>query len=329
MDWQRTNDSTVARWADRPTPASPTYSTDGVSLEDICELANELEKDIWICTPHLADDDYVRQQASLIRAKLDPKRVCYIERSNETWNYIFDQAQHNLKQAQADAAAGYDYGSTDLNVMRFRRHARRTVEDSILTGVGDPRFRIVLASHVGYGVGDQPKTQLEFIAWKFGPPAKYIYGIAGAPYLSLGKNAAGVYWGDTDGLTTEFILSTLSMRAVTAAAGEGTVVYHNIARQYGVKSLGYELGVDVRVSSKSSAAKLAAMRDPRMAAIVYDYLMNWRRAGGDQFTYFAHAAEDGPKTFWGSKRDTRATTQESPKYGGAIRTAGELSNHPN
>ena len=34
MDWQRTNNSTLSKWADRPKPEDPTYATDrGVPVD--------------------------------------------------------------------------------------------------------------------------------------------------------------------------------------------------------------------------------------------------------------------------------------------------------
>ena len=64
------------RWADRPQPGDAVYTSDrGVPVERMIDLANVLQADPWFCIPHLAEDDYVRQFATLVKARLDPRRV--------------------------------------------------------------------------------------------------------------------------------------------------------------------------------------------------------------------------------------------------------------
>ncbi len=92
MDWQETNDSTLATWADRPEVRDVTYQG-GVPVEVLVRLANELEKDAWVNMPHLADDDFVTQFATYVRDNLDPKLRVYVEFSNEVWNWQFEQAR--------------------------------------------------------------------------------------------------------------------------------------------------------------------------------------------------------------------------------------------
>ena len=57
----------------------------------------------------------------------------------------------------------------------------------------DPRFRMILASQVAYAPppGGMIKQQLEYIEKHHGPPAKFIYAIASAPYL---KGRHLVWW---------------------------------------------------------------------------------------------------------------------------------------
>ncbi len=93
MDWMRTNNSTQSRWQDRPKPEDYTYSRKGVPVEIMVELANRTGADAWFCMPHLADDDYVRRFASLVRDRLWHEQRAYVELSNEVWNWQFDQAR--------------------------------------------------------------------------------------------------------------------------------------------------------------------------------------------------------------------------------------------
>ena len=84
MDWGATNGSPVVEWADRAHLADVTWATPaGVPIETMIELANTLHVDPWFCIPHQASDDYVRQFATLLRARLDPALHAHIEYSNE------------------------------------------------------------------------------------------------------------------------------------------------------------------------------------------------------------------------------------------------------
>ncbi|HWA97096.1 MAG TPA: hypothetical protein VG713_01325, partial [Pirellulales bacterium] len=104
MDWAATNNSPVSRWSDRTTPATAQQAgAQGVAIEYMIDLCNELGADPWFCMPHRADDEYVRQFAELVRDRLDPAARIYVEWSNEAWNGIFQQAawvQTEAKQRQ-------------------------------------------------------------------------------------------------------------------------------------------------------------------------------------------------------------------------------------
>ncbi|MFZ4624800.1 MAG: hypothetical protein ACOYNF_11255 [Rhodoferax sp.] len=68
MDWLRTNNNAVSSWADRSTESTHYAAATGVPWEHIIALANLTQKDIWINIPARADDDYVRQLATLLKS---------------------------------------------------------------------------------------------------------------------------------------------------------------------------------------------------------------------------------------------------------------------
>ncbi|PZX13515.1 hypothetical protein LX81_03300, partial [Palleronia aestuarii] len=96
MDWNGTNNSSLRSWEDRVRPENPF----GVSLEYMVQLANELGTDAWFTMPHMADADYIRRFATYVRDHLDPALTVRVEYSNETWNWMFEQAQWLLRQSQ-------------------------------------------------------------------------------------------------------------------------------------------------------------------------------------------------------------------------------------
>jgi hypothetical protein len=110
MDWGRTNNSAQAAWSDRVTPAPGSIRQSGpggVALEHMIDLCNELKASPWFCMPHLADDDYVRHFAEIVKQLLHPDAKVYVEWSNETWNTTFDQANWvNGTRYSASSAAG-------------------------------------------------------------------------------------------------------------------------------------------------------------------------------------------------------------------------------
>ncbi len=96
MDWCRVNNSQQSDWSQRKTRTTfgqtGYFDGKGAAYELMIELGNRLDKDIWLCVPHMADDNYMEQLAALTAANLKPGLKCYIEWSNETWNGIFEQS---------------------------------------------------------------------------------------------------------------------------------------------------------------------------------------------------------------------------------------------
>lgn len=95
MGWNATNNNTITNWADRSTPASAFWGTNlGVPYEYQIQLSNELKQDLWLNVPAQANDDYVRNLASLVKQQLSPGLRVWIEYSNEVWNGTFQQSQY-------------------------------------------------------------------------------------------------------------------------------------------------------------------------------------------------------------------------------------------
>ena len=132
MDWNNVNQSAVASWEERPTVeffswanAARQVRTDdpafadrrgllpgwgepgavqlgGVPLEVQAQLAVELDCDLWVCLPALADADYARRATRLLRDRMPAGRELVVEWGNEVWNRAF------LPDRLARAAVGGD-----------------------------------------------------------------------------------------------------------------------------------------------------------------------------------------------------------------------------
>lgn len=160
MDWMRTNNSDISSWDQRPKPDDFTYGMTGVPVEVMLQLANQLEADPWFTLPHMADDDFVRNFARLVRKGLAPGRKAYVEYSNEVWNWAFEQAQW------ADAQSKARWGE-DGNWMQFYGGRAAEIAETVTTVFADEaeaRLVNVISSQTGWlGLED---SVLEAKTWR-------------------------------------------------------------------------------------------------------------------------------------------------------------------
>jgi hypothetical protein len=144
-------------WQDRVLPAYSTHRDAGTRRhwELMVQLSNETGKDLYVCLPHAADDEYVRNVARLIRygsdgerpydgpvadpvhPPLNPNLRVYLERGNELWNWSFSQAPESAGLGVAEVRAGTANGAI-LNFdgrnptgdQFYRWHALRSLQMS-------------------------------------------------------------------------------------------------------------------------------------------------------------------------------------------------------
>ena len=103
--WMRVYTSS-GRWDQRATLNTARMGTaEGVALEHMIDLCNELDADPWFCIPHVADDTFVRNFATAVRDSLHHGAKIYVEFSNETWNTDFPAGQWARDQGRARGVA--------------------------------------------------------------------------------------------------------------------------------------------------------------------------------------------------------------------------------
>ena len=307
MDWLRTNQSTVTSWDTRASTSRHYMGASGVPWEHVIELANLTRKDIWINIPVGADDDYVMELSKLLKSTLNGTSKIYVEYSNELWNSQFKQFFTNRDLATKElldnpsSVLAYD-GKTHVDVIGYRRIAKRgkEISDIFRSVYGDAammtKVRPVFASQVvqPYVAG----LGLNFIDAVYGPPSRYFYAFAGAPYFNLGPLQ------QVDGLTTDAVLQAMN-DSVTAipkqAYFEKNVAF---ASWYRLPFYAYEAGSDT-FGQGSVAAKKAASLDPRMLDLCKLYLSTWYAGGGQMLMWFTAGASnwDTPYGTWGLTTD--------------------------
>jgi hypothetical protein len=157
MDWNATNNNPQGMWSERrpkdwcsqtTAPTNPD-NRGGVAYEWMIELCNTLQRDMWICVPHLADQNYQRNLAKLIRDNLDKNLKCYVEWSNEVWNWNFKQTGYaknqgmNVKNFSGKAGEAVNMYYTYASVNLFRIFEEEFAGDrrypSCDRGAGQPR----------------------------------------------------------------------------------------------------------------------------------------------------------------------------------------------
>jgi len=358
MDYLASNTTRLRSWNQRTTPASATQATiNGGSYEYAIQMANELGKDLWINVPVLADDDYVRSLAQLLKRDLSAQRVVYLEYSNELWNTQFPQTEDNRNAAVAEAIAGdttltrgtqctqamFDAatgGPCNAHWAGYFRVGKRLVRISQIFGevfgqeAINTRVRPVYAAQ--WASSALAEQVLKNIATHRGKPSTLLYGVAGAPYFNIPKEMI-----TSTTSTKEQILAALQtsldtnyapyftvgahvagsyVRGTAYNGGDYTRATHKaIADYYGIKSIAYEGGLDMGQSDASALAKRAANLDPRMGDIVTSQLAQWYGCGNDLFVYFNLTSAWNKFGHWGLTNDPEDLN--SPKYAAARRVA--------
>lgn len=305
MDWMETNNSSISRWEDRPRPQGLQGTDSGVAIEHVIQLANELGSDAWLCVPHQADDDYVRQLARTVKARLAPGLRVWVEYSNELWNGHFDQAEYvrgrGVALGLALEAQEYKAG------LRFI--ARRSVEIFRLFeaefGGTERLVRVLPGQH------SSPKRFRELLGFEKAHTHADAYAVA--PYFGgrLSRKegprlrAAGLaaLWPELQ-RDIEFHAGLMRQNA-------------ELASEHGLALVAYEAGQHLRGSPRDEALTeflMSANRHSQMGVLYAAYLKAWRAAGGHTLVHFSSMSKYGKTGSWGALETFEQDAKAAPKY---------------
>ena len=321
MDWMHTNGSKVRTWADRPTPESATFSRKGVALEWMIDLCNRLKADAWFCMPHLADDNYVRNFAGMVKRKLDPGRKVYVEYSNEVWNSMFPQTRYSWERAKK-LGLGPKQRPWEGGGMFY---ARRSVEIfRIWQDVfgGADRLVRVLAWQSGNAYWMRRIILPHEEAWQ------HADALAIAPYIACNVPPKG------KGLTTKTVETWTVDKALDYMETEslprsirGIRASKAVADEFGLRLVAYEGGQHMvgvtggENNERVTALFHAANAHERMGGIYRKYLGAWTQAGGDLFCYFSSVGAWSKWGSWGVMQYYDDDPAKSPKFMAILRWA--------
>lgn len=172
MDWGHTNNSKLQKWSDRPNVSDYSYTSEGIPYEYWIEICNQKNADAWICIPHLADEDYVRQMARLFRDQLNPELTLYVEYSNEVWNWIFEQTHYCNDSLDQSLSWPERIGPKVAEVLEIFTEE--------FAGETDRLVRVMATQHGWFDIGDRIYRQIEMIG-----KSQLVDAISPAAYMSV------------------------------------------------------------------------------------------------------------------------------------------------
>jgi hypothetical protein len=329
MDWMHTNGSPIVKWSDRPKPEDQTYSTKGVPLEVMTDLCNRQLINPWFCMPHKADDDFIREFATMVRDRLDPTLHIYVEYSNEVWNGIFPQSRHAQEKAKEMGlgpkerpweGGGMYYAHRSMEIFRIWEEAFG----------GRERLVRVLAWQAGAA------WWFENILLPYQEAGKHADALAIAPYISMCISPNGKLNAETvASWTVEQVLDHAESKALPESIKWMQSV-KKVADKHGLRLIAYEGGQHLvgvgggENNQKMTDLFLAANRHPRMGEVYRKYHDAWKEAAGDLFCTFSSIGGWSKWGSWGLAEGYDDTPETSPKLKATLEwlAANPLHNAP-
>lgn len=317
MDWMATNGSTLAHSRDRPRPDDFSWAPNGVPMEVMLALANELEADPWFTLPHLADDDLVREMAELARDGLNPGLRAWVEYSNEVWNWQFPQAA--WAEEQGRARWGREHTWVQFHALRAAK-----VADIWAQVFADPdRLVRVIATQTGWlGLEDQILDAPLVLAEGRPPPAHSFdaYAVTGYFSAQLGGDAkaAMIRGWLAKGERAALDLAARELRDGSVSGSPedslahltGTIWPHHaqVARRHGLRLVMYEggthvVGLGAQVDDAALTKFFTALNySPQMGALYAELLRAWAGISDAPFNAFVDVLQPSKWGSWGALR---------------------------
>ncbi|GHG93639.1 hypothetical protein [Pseudodonghicola xiamenensis] len=212
MDWMLTNETPQTTWDSRPQVSDYTYGLRGVPAEVMLDLANRIGVDAWFNIPHTADDGFVQRFATLARNTLWHDLHCYMEFSNEVWNWQFPQAR--WADDMAKKRWGKDNAWVQYYALRAAEVARLCAEVFDATGARD-RLINVISSQTGW-LGLEADIFEPPLLTREQPDSPSIASAFDA-YAITGYFGGGLGTEDRAGLVRQWLMDSLDLAEGVAA----------------------------------------------------------------------------------------------------------------
>ncbi len=294
MDLQVTNANRPISWATRKLPSyGSVVDADGMSVEDMVELANLTHTDAWFNMPWNASPDYVSGFANYVHAHLNPGQVAYVEVANEVWNGIFPIATQSRIEGRALGLSDNDY---QAQLKRYSQRTREIMTTWTRVFYDNPQRLVrVIASQ-----NANPSTAETVLS--FGDTAKFVDALATAPYFSNG--------GCPDAANAAIVFECLA--ANLNATLDNAMKNKQVAHKYGKRYITYEAGQHAVIPNNVELL-IAVSRDPRMEALYTAYIKRWQTEIGDYLVLFSSISPVTIHGAWGLQEYPNQPLSETPK----------------
>jgi len=362
MDWMAILSNFQVNWTNRPLPgwvfwadsrtnaalngADPRATNDGVPVEVMIALCNEVQADCWFNMPPLATDAYVTSFANCVHngtgcssSGLNSTSRVYVEYANELWNQVLCSPQGSMTlscvQQVAELCASI-YGSSCPYPAAFSAYQANTKYGALRavqvgadwkTAWGADASRVI---RVFGGWNGNPGYTSFWLG--FSDPAHYTGTVAS----NVDAVAVAPYFGyavpdnfTVDQLFTEMMVGGLVSggypSGMIAQAIAGATTNYAIASSFGLPMVAYEGGQTLVAGTDAALQTLyaAANRDPRMGTAYTTFLNGWKSLGATLFNNFTDIQAYSQWGYWGALENYQDTS--SPKYNALI---SFISNNP-
>lgn len=275
----------------------------GPQYEVGIKLCNRLWRDMWICVPALADDNYVRQLATIIKRNLYKQLKVYIEYSNEVWNGMF--TQYAVAKGYA-ASLGY---SPDCNKGYAERSKR--VFDIFYEVFGDQAPQRLVRLVASQAVN----------SWHMGRITSYMDG-------KFDAISCATYFGPESGFTwSATTTADQVMDSVIRALDSGVFTtkikaYADITKDYStrlgrkIQLLAYEGGIGVMAPKDYLAVGWETQVHPKIVDAYNKWFKIQEDLGFDVSCPYAYVGNWAQWGLWGHLhyQDDWVTLARAPKY---------------
>ncbi|MDC7223947.1 MAG: hypothetical protein PQJ60_09415 [Spirochaetales bacterium] len=320
MDWAAVNGSDQMNWEDRKTA---TYYTQagrgGISFDYAVELCNQLQADAWVCVPHQASDEYIRNLALLWESRLDRGLKVYLEYSNELWNWVFEQAHYVDDNAPGSADR---YVSSDLR--RLSSYVRKDAYMMARTFriweevFGEGSERLVRVATGQHAWPDHSRVILEHLFEEGDRRGCDALAVGGYFYFS--KESHQEWQEEGKNLSFETIYRDTSAHfPETTAPWTRESAAH--AHRYGVDFLVYEGGQHMQPYRQEEWSYNQKLYDFQIHSRMYDlYLENFALHAEEEVgcqLFMAYSLVSDRESKWGSWGHLESMEQVGGGYEGA------------
>jgi hypothetical protein len=302
MDWGETNSSSMFNWDDRTLPTEeqgrPGGERRGVAYEWWIDLCNRTQTDMWVCMPHGADDNFIRQLAIMVRDSLNPSLKCYLELSNEVWNFRVQKDYCATKGVETGLATV----ANDVSAMYYQAHRSTEMWKIWMDEWAGEKERIikVLAGHSAN-------------SWRMRQHFDFLN--SDKNYLNLFPDAYAIapYFGNNTTGNDPNIFQILENYILTEAVNGKVPIVQNVLSHYAflqdyeIDLICYEGGQHI------TNMALSANRDPRMYDM-YEIYLDTIQHYISHFSHYLHVGSFSDGGCWGAMEYTGQDISAAHKY---------------